>query len=363
MPGVPFNPTVQGVHVDYRLTDAFIAAFQSQSRFAATQIAPVKAVKNQSNLIVGLSKSDLFRNDVQPIGAGQPFPATSFEYTDRRYDCKNYGLRVPLADMIIANEDAPVRTAEQAIPVLVQKHMINMEAVLASNALKPGVWGSQRVGVSGAPTPGTSVRKWSDKVNATIVDDVYAAVEEFTRINGVEPNVATCSFDVFRTILTNPEIKNQVKAVMQSPAFASANTFALSGGVAAQSAKTREGRANAAALAMLFGLDALIVAQASYNVATMGTNAANYQFVIGGGQFLLTYNPGALGMMDQCSLAIFAWTNPLWQSARPQGAGEYYYAIRQYRWEDTHSFYIDLEAHYDIKVLQPEAGFYFYNLV
>lgn len=359
MPG--FQPTPQNVHIDYRLTDAMIALFQAQSRFAVTQVAPIKPVKNQTNFIVGLDKADLLRNDVQIVGPNQPFPSTQFQYTDRTYACANYGLNVSLSDLVVANQDAPVNTVDQAIPILVQKHMIKMESVFAASALQTGVWGTEYEGVASSPNASQVIR-WSDKVNATILDNVYRGKEVFSRINGVEANVATTTYDVFRTILTNPEIKNQVKAVMQSPGFKTANTFGLSGGPAAQSSLSPEGRQNAAALAMLFGLDALVVTQATSNTAAVGA-PANYAFVGGGGKFLLTYNPGSLGLMDQCSIVTFAWTNPLWQQGRPEGTPEYFYSIRSYRWEIDHSQRIDLSAHYDVKVLQPEAGVFFYDLI
>jgi hypothetical protein len=317
------QPTKTQVHIDRPLTDYTIAQFQSLTDFVATSVVPSLPVDKQSNKYFKYRSGDFARDAAALRAAGAESVGTGFNLSDESYSCDKYALHVDFDYDTLANADEPLRLEEDAVRLLTHSMAIRREAMFAAAAWRHDVWAS---GLTANAT-----NQWSSYASSDPIIMLDQAKRDVRRKLFREPNTLILGEDAFLALKEHPDLVGRI-------------------------VYTKSDILDNAEMARLLGVERLVVAKALVNGASEG-KADSVSNMLSAKNALLVYLPETVGLMNASGIVAFDWTGAA-HLPRPQG-----FVARRFEMEERLSRRIEVEMTTDIKVVNPEAGFFFNEIV
>jgi hypothetical protein len=296
-----------------------VAFVQSESDFIADKVFPMVPVKSSSDRYFVYKKDAWFRSDAKVRAPGTESAGSGWEIDNTpTYSAKVVAIHKDVDDQTRANADQPLDMDRDATNYTTRQCLLKREKDWQTNYFTSGVWGADF-------TPGTL---WSSG-SATPIDDIDTKKDEIQTATGLMPNVLVVGPAVHRALKNHPTILDRIKY-------------------------TQRGLVTEDILAGLFGVQRYLVARAVQNSAGEGL-AASMSFMYGK-HALLVYSSNAPSLMEPSGGYIFSWTGMF-------GAGPFGNRMKKFRMEHLASDRIECEMAYDMKVVAPESGVFFNNVV
>lgn len=325
------QPTQSDVHVNVPLTNMSVAYMNQMEDYQADHLAPIIPSKNQSNVYFKYPKDFWFRDVLQKRGPGSEAVSVGYGLQTIPFFIDVWSAKKPIDDQVRRNTDAPLDDDEDAMLLLTQLERIRREmAFVAVCMTNTGVWGTDVTGVSSAPS-GNQVLQWS-VAGSTPLEDIakYKTVVKLS--TGVMPNVFACGQQVWDIVKNHAEIVARITggATTQVPAQVTKQL-----------------------VAGMMELDEICVLSAVQNTAAEGATFAG-AFICGKVGLLMYRNP------SKALRAVTAVRTFTWQAYAANDNG---IRILKYRFEPTHSDYVEIESAFVPAIIAPDTGIFFVTLV
>lgn len=278
------GPTPSDVHVNRPITDMSVAWLQTQTNFVHAKIFPKLPVTKQSDLYFKFPRGAFNRPQMKPRAPGSPAARMSYEHETAQYRCESFGLEIPITDEARKNQDSPLNLDRQAGQILTLQSRLNREKRFAEKYFKAGVWDTNWTGVAASPG-GNQILQWNDDASTPIQDIRKLKTMMHIKAGGFAPNKILFGKQAYDAVVDHPEIVERI------------NRGQTPGGPAT---------ANAAALAAIFEVDEVHVADAVENAAAEGL-AESSSLIFGKG-VMMVYAPPAPGLMIPSAGYTFNWT-------------------------------------------------------
>lgn len=327
------NPTQGDVHVNAPLTNISLAYIQDQSNFVADKMFPNIPVSKQSDRYYVYDRGDFNRDEMEERAPGTESAGSGYNLDNTpTYYAPVSAFHKDVSDQMRANADSVLSPDRDATIFVTQKALIRRERTFMAKYFQPGIWASGATGVAAAPAQEVEFLQWNDP-SSTPIEDIRGWKRTIQENTGFAPNKATIGKLVFDTLVDHPDIVDRVKY----------------GGT-----NGTPGMVNKAALAALFELDEILVAQAVYNEAARG--AVESSRFIGGPNVLLGYVTPTPGIMTPTAGYTFSWNG--WMGVTGMG-----HRIKKFRMEALESDRVEVQMAYDQKVVGADLGFFAENAV
>jgi len=339
------NPTASDVHVSVPLTNISIAYMQKPDGFVADQVFPNIPVQKQADRYWVYSRADFNRNSFKRRAPGTESAGGGWRIDSTpNYFSEKWALHKDIDDDTRANADQPLNMDRDATLWLGQQALINREVNWATKFFGTGIWTGASVDVTGvaASPAGNSVLQWNDS-SATPVKDVKTYNTKIQLGTGLRANRLVMGRQVWDVLSEHPSITDRIKY------GASPNAPAII---------TKQ------AVAALMEIDQLMVMEAIVNNGvendaqnTGGAiNSGESNAFIGGKSVLLVYAAPQASLMTPSGGYTFSWTGYT-------GAGPLGQRVKNIRMEPIGSDRIEMEMHYDQKLVAAECGVFFTSIV
>lgn len=316
------KPTISDVHVNRPLTNIAVAYIQSTTDFIADKVFPIVPVAKQSDRYFVYTIDDWFRDEAQERAPSTESAGGGWSIDNTpTYYCRIYAFHKDIDDDIRANADEPIDLDRDATTFVTQKLLIKRETIWATNYFRPGVWGTTKVG-------GVDFAKWSDYTNSTPIEDIGQGIIDIARRTGFKPNVLVLSPDVFNVLKSHPKVLDRIKY-------------------------TQKAVITEDILAGLLGVDRVLVPWAVVNTAAEGATK-DMQFIFSNGALLVYANPTP-SILKPSGGYIFVWTG------LPGGVAGI--RVRDFRIEERKSDRIEAEMAIDCKLVAPDVGVFFSDVI
>ena len=310
-------PTINDVQViEPVLTGMLTAYLQAQERFVAGRVFPAVPVQTDSGTYLKLTKRYWYRDGLQRRAPGDPFVRLDYGTEKDTYKTEQWAGDEAIADEERANSQLPLDLEQGAIDHLGNLSLLRKEIQFATDFMKAGVWG----------TDNTTATDWDD-ANGDPIADIIDAAGVISAATGYLPNTLIVGDIVDRALRKNAKIRETIKYVQ-------ATTMS----------------AVRAAIAGALGIENYVVSSAIYDTANDG-QTASYSPVIDDDALLLYVNPtpGWAG--------VSAGKTFVWQPGGGLGS------IYRYRDASRHADVIQHKEQWDQKVIAPELGYFFSDIV
>lgn len=310
-------PTINQVQVIEPVLTGMLTAYQqAQDRFVAGRVFPAVPVQTDSGTYLKLTKRYWYRDGLQRRAPGDPFARLDYGTEKDTYKTEQWAGDEAIADEERANSQLPLDLEQAAIDHLGNFSLLRKEIQFATDFMKIGVWA----------TDNTAATDWDD-ANGDPIADIIDAAGVISAATGYLPNTLVVGDIVDRALRKNAKIRETIKYVQ-------ATTMA----------------AVRAAIAGALGIENYVVSSAIYDTANDG-QTASYSPVIDDDALLLYVNP-ASGWAGVSAGKTFVW--------QPGGG-----LGSIYRWRDAgrHADIIQHKEQWDQKVIAPELGYFFSDIV
>lgn len=269
---IMIEKSLHGWKPNQRLSNLSIAYYESPE-YAHRRVFPTCPVALPSGHFYTFKKEDLARNNVHqkpPYGTVEP---AVFGISEQSYSCKVHQVLVGLDKLMTLpyqREGAP-GSADLAVArtkTVTEQLAQAQEQAFAKNFFKAGVWTNEWTGAATANPTNKQFLKFDDSACDPVpfIDDLAI---EIRRNGRRKPNKLALGVETFAALKNNPFILERIKysGTTQNPAIVSENV-----------------------LAQIFGVDEVIVLDATYNAAGIG-KAADMQYICDSKGALLLYTP------------------------------------------------------------------------
>lgn len=325
------QPTPKELHVDGYLTDFSVAFAQDASGFVANQVFPTVPVAKKSDLYLIFDESFFKRDEFETRPLGGRSKTVGYKVTNDSYSCEEESLAHLIDDRIRANADEPMDPDRAATRLLTEQAMIHKDLRWASTFFAASIWANDIQGVAATPTLGTQILQW-DQTGANPMSDIDYFKDVMYLATQRMPNVLVVGTKVWRVLKQSTDILERIKY-------------------------TQRGVVTEELVASMLGLDKIVVARGVQNTAAEGI-AASYSWINTEDSMLLLYTAPAPALEQPSAGYTFAWTGLL-----PGATNEMGGVIERGRDTFAHSDHIELRIAYDMKVIAPTLGTYFYDVV
>lgn len=323
------QPTRSDVHVNRPLTNISVAYIQRATDFIADQVFPTIPVSKQSDRYFTYDKSYWFRSEATERAPGTESAGSGFTIDSTpSYYARLYAVHKDVDDQTRANTDDPLNADRDATLLVTQQMLLKKDALWASTFFKTGVWTNDLTAVtSGTPTASEFLR-W-DVAGGDPTADVTLQATKMHERTGYRPNVLVITPFVLQKLNNHSLILDRIKY-------------------------TQRGIVTLDLLAALFGVEKVVVANATNNTAQEGAATA-MSFVFGKSALLLYSNPNP-SIMQPSAGYTFSWSGLL-------GAGAGGSRIKRFRQEQIESDRIEAEMAFDYKVVASDCGTFMSGVV
>lgn len=264
-------------------------AYYEEPTFAHKRLFPVCPVQLPSGYYYTFSKADLARDDVRrKPDYGAVAPAV-MGLSDDSYSCKVDQIIIGL-DKIITLAYQRAGAAGSADPyrarvkTITEKIALHQEIEFAKKFFNAGVWSNEWTGAATANEAAKQFTKF-DNSDTDPVAFIDARMIDIRRNGRRKPNKLALGIETFAALKNNPFIKERIKysGTTQNPAVVTETV-----------------------LAQIFGVDQVVVLDATYNDAGVGQNE-NMQFVCDSKGALLLYAPDTPQIDMPSAGYLFTW--------------------------------------------------------
>lgn len=337
------SPSRGDVHINAPLSNISIAFLQNADNFVAGRVFPNIPVSKQSDAYFTYDRGAFNRDEMEERLPGTESAGGSYTIGNDQYYATVRAIHKDIPDQVRSNADSPIQLDREATEFVTHKGLINREFIWASNFFIPGapgdVWtfvlnGAASRSAAVDPTDGGSndIFYWND-ADSTPIEDVRLMKRFVLEATGFQPNVLTLGRATYDVLIDHPDIVGRLDRGQTPVGPAIAN---------------RE------ALAALFEVEEILIMDAIKNTAAEGQPAAHA--FIGGTHALLTYRPRSPGLMTPSAGYTFSWSGFL-------GAGNDGMRVKRFRQENLSSDRVEIEMAYDQKLISPDLGAFFNNLI
>ena len=271
---MPYQPSLQQVHIDAALTNFSIAYMQDASNFVADQVFPCVPVEHKSDKYFVFAKDAFLRQGGRVSPFGQEAPRGGFNISTGSYSTQTYRWAFDLLPDIKANADPAINMDAAASNFVMQGLLVLREVNWASAFFTTGVWGTDDIG-------GTGFVQWDDPANSDPITDIANARKTILQNTGYLPNTMTVGFSVHEALKRHPLIVDRFK-------YTSADSI------------------NEMMLARLFEVDRYIVAKAVQATSQEGETITT-AFIVAN-DCLLSYAAPAPSLMAHSAGYTFVWS-------------------------------------------------------
>lgn len=313
-----------------RLSNLAIAYYED-AEFANRRVFPVCPVALPSGHYYEFDKADLARDNTQikpPYGTVAP---AVFGLSNKSYSCQVHQVLIGLDKLMVLpyqRENGAFDPVKARVKTVTEQINTHQERVFAENFFKTGVWNEEWTGVASSPT-GKQFLKFSDS-SSDPVPFIDGLATEIKRNGRRRPNKLALGVKTFNALKNNRFILERIKysGTTQNPAIVNENV-----------------------LAQIFGLDQVIVCDATYNAAAYGA-AANMQYVCDEKGALLLYAPDTPRIDEPSAGYLFSW---LLDNGN-------YIGIQQYEKNDaSHTDILEGLISFDMKITGQDLAVYMTN--
>lgn len=275
-----------GVFEPNRYLSNLSIAFFEEPQYAHRRVFPTVPTDLPTGYFYEFGKADLARDNLQikpPYGAVQP---AILGLDKQAYNCQTHQIllaqdkimRLPFEREGIFD---PVRTR---VKTLTEQINIHLELHFAENFFKSGIWAEEWQGAASDNAAQKKFKYFNKDTDPTTFLEARAV--DLKRNGRRRPNKLVLGVETYAALRNNKAIVERVKysGTTVSPAVV-----------------------NEQCLAQIFGVEEVIVADATYNAAKLG-QAENMQYIADPKGALLLYTPDAPSIETPSAGYIFAWT-------------------------------------------------------
>lgn len=329
---MPRGETYRDVHVNRPLSNFSLAFFQDTSQFVSPRFFNVMPVMNQSDTYTTYPQG--YFNRLHHTARAEEGRARTIQYKTKEdtYSCGDDALRIFISDKKRKNADAQRNLDLEATEAVMNALMIRKEKDFTDKFLKNAT----------APWTTKVDGDWSGTTNDP-VSQVLAQKVNMAEATGKEPNRGIISYDLYVHLRERADILERVQygASNTDPALVSVR-----------------------AIAQLFELDDLLIMKSVQNVAVDGIEdpvtglpPVSNEFMASE-FFFMAHVPAGAGLFTATAGLTFAWNNYI---SHGLSAGP---AIRRYRVDPSvKGEYIEAELSIDQKMVSPDLGMLFYDML
>lgn len=272
---MPYQPSLNSVHLDAALTNFSIAYMQDATNFVADKVFPVVPVDHKSDKYFTFSKDAFLRAGGRKVPFGQEAPRGGFNVSNDSYDVGTpWRWATDLTPDIKANADAGLNIDKAASDFVMNGLLIQREVQWGSSFFTTGVWGTDKVGA-------TDFSQWDDDADSDPITDVSKGRSTIIQNTGYLPNTMVVGFNVHEALKKHPLILDRYK-------YTSSDSI------------------TEAMLANLFEVDRYMVCK-SVQVTTQEGATISTNFIMGS-HVLLTYAAPAPSLMAHSGGYTFVWS-------------------------------------------------------
>lgn len=324
------------VHINGALTNVSLAWMQEADAFISDKVFPIVPVQKQSDLIWNFNPEQYNKNLMRQRAPSTEAPIVGLVASNEPYYAKIWALGSDISDQTRSNADTAFNLDSLHTQLLTNSAMISKEISFMQTFLVPGVWGTNLTGIpTGTPTS-IQFLQWQNPAS-TPIEDIRTAKRQVQRRTGLQPNKLVFGRKTYDILIDHPDIVDRVK-YGQTP-----NGAAL---------------VNKQALAALFEVDEILVADAVENSATTATlpgSLATTDFIFDNGA-LLVYTPRVAGVQMPAAGLTYSWTG--YTGANSVGG-----RIFKFRMDHLRSDRIEIELAYDRRITGASLGVFFSDAV
>lgn len=294
-------------------------SYYEEPTYAARRVFPVCPVELPSGYFYTFSKADLARDNVQrkpDYGAVQP---AVMGLSDSAYTCHVDQIIIGLDKLAVLpyqRTNAAADPIRARVKTITEQIALHQEIEFAQKFFKASAWENVWTGAASANDAQKKFKRFDDPTvdPITFID---SRMIEIRRNGRRRPNKLALGIETFVALKNNPFVKERVKftGTNQAPAVVNENV-----------------------LAQIFGVDAVIVLDATFNAAGIGEEEMRY--VCDSKAALLLYAPAETAIDEPSAGMIFSWNID----------GDNIIAIDQYEGRDgTHTDFVEGIVAYDMQ--------------
>jgi hypothetical protein len=261
-------------------------------------------------------------------------PGVDWNFTRDTFATETWGLHHDVEDQDRASADDNWNLDRTGTELITQQALIRREKEWYANFFTAGVWGRNGAGVATAPT-GTNFLMW-DQVGASPIKQFRAARRRFHKKTGLKPNFVLFGSDIWDIIIDHPEFIERIKYTQ--------STISLSRQLVAQALE----------------IDNIFVSEAVEATDDGDELTADVvpttQYIGGTNSMLLGYRALRPNREAPSAGYTFSWKGYL-------GASAWGGRVKKFRMEAIACDRIEIEMAYDYKVVAPELGEFYSNVV
>lgn len=261
-------------------------SYFEDAQFAARRVFPTCPVQLPGGYFYTFSKADLARDNVHrkpDYGAVQP---AVMGLSDSAYQCQVRQILIGLDKLTTLpfQRDGgafdPIRARVKMINEQLNQHL---EIQFAKNFFQSGVWQNQWTGATSDNAAQKKFKKFDDAASDPI-NFIDSRMIEIRREGRKRPNKLVLGIETYVALKNHKSIAERIKytGTNQSPAVV-----------------------NEQVLAQIFGLEQVIVLDATYNAGGVGQE--DMQYVCDAKSALLLYAPNEISIDEPSAGMIFAW--------------------------------------------------------
>jgi len=325
------QPTVTDVHVVTALGQVALGYMQTLDKLISGKCFPECPVAKQSDAIFEFDRAFWMRRAAGIRAAGTESRGGGFTMNhDRTYFCRNHAFHLDLPKDVAENADLQGLETSATEFVTWQIYMDRELDWVTQYFTDPGAgygttWWNKKTGVAGVPAA-NQFKQW-DAASSTPVADLRAYIREVQKKTGFKPN----------KLVLGPEVMDELQLNSAVQAYIA---YAPTARGDVKPLITPE------LLAMLLGLDEVLIGEMSYTASAEGSTIT-YDFAFGK-TALLVYAPPSPGILIPTGGYNFVWKQ----------MGRYNPEISKWWKQDIKSTRIEGEAYYDHKLLGPDLGIF-----
>lgn len=274
------EPTRSQMHIDTFLTNVSVAWFQSYENFVARKIFPQVQVKAQGGKYPIYSLADLTRIAAKVRGPLSESEGSGYGIASGSYFCEKYALHkdVPYEDY--ENADKPLDPDMDAAAYVAHNLTLQQEDTWATKYFGTGIWTGDQTGVTGTPST-DQFKQWSSS-GSTPIQNIRTFRGTVQGRTGFWPNKMVIGRAAYDILCDHADIVDRIKYVMKAT-----------------------GKATRDAMAEIFELEEIVVADAVKNTAAEGATAAISR--IFGKAALLVVAPKTASLRTVTAGLTFSW--------------------------------------------------------
>lgn len=273
--------TAEDVHVDAIITNMSAAYMQDPSRFIWRKIAPLVPVDKRSNKYFIWPAGNWRRSEMQKRAEGTFGALATPTLSTDSYFCERYSLGFPATEELMANYDIPLDIARVAALYLAEQANIKLDQLAAAALLADSIWTGSTTGTAITVNP-----KW-DAASATPVADVAAESDAVLLNIGRRPNILVLGVSAYRALQQSADILDRIR-------YTGTGETRVAGLVTLR------------VLAEVFGVNEVIIAESSVNVAHEGA-ADDFDFIVNPNDAFLLYVNPVPSLMSASSAYTYMW--------------------------------------------------------